>query len=177
MPAKIPTEIWKVIQEFPNYAVSNHGGVKRLVSPFRTPGGIIKRRLNLSGYWEVTLKHGDKRRRRQIGRLVALAFLQPDPERDETNHKNGIRHDDRLENLEWVTHRENMIHAYHVLDGQALRGEACPHHKLTEQDVAEIRNLLSKGIPQMAIGKLFGVSGTAVWYIKHGRNWAHLKSL
>lgn len=170
----MPAEVWKTIQEFPNYAVSTLGNVRRIAPPFRTPGGLIKLRLNLSGYQEVTLKQGPKRRRRQVHRLTALAFLTPEPGRHETNHKNGIRHDGRLENLEWVSHTENMMHAYHVLDGDALKGVDNPMHKLTEDEVWTIRSLLQTGMAQARIGKMFGISQAAVWYIKHGRNWKHI---
>jgi hypothetical protein len=174
MSEAIPTESWEKIEEFPNYAVSNLARIKRITHPVRTAGGIIKQHINQSGYWEVTLKHGKIRKRRQVHRLLALAFLPPDPPRDELNHKNGVRHDTRLENLEWVTHQENMWHAYNVLDGQALRGEEATQAKLKENDIHQIRELLKSGMTLIAIGKLFGVSGTAIYYIKSGRNWKHV---
>lgn len=170
------TEIWRTIQEFPAYEVSNFGRVKRTAPPIRTPGGIIKLRLNTSGYAEVTLKHQRTRKRRQVHRLLALAFLPMEPGRPEINHRNGIRHDNLLGNLEWVAHKENMMHAYHVLNGNALKGEACPHAKLTADNVVAIRKLLHLGVPQAEIGHMFGVSQTAIYYIKSGRSWVHVPS-
>lgn len=51
----------------------------------------------------------------QIHRLVAMAFIKNPNNKSEVNHKNGIRNDNRAENLEWTTHRDNVIHSYNVL--------------------------------------------------------------
>ena len=172
-PVDYTNEVWKTIEEFPDYAVSSLARIRRITNP-RTPGGIRKQKINQSGYWEVTLKRGEIRKRRQVHRLLALSFLPVEPGRNEINHKNGIRHDNRLENIEWVTHQENMMHAYHVLDGEALAGEDNYWAKLKGSDIPEIRKLLNAGMPLMAIGKLYGVSGTAIYWIKSGKNWNHI---
>lgn len=95
---------WKVIQEFPNYEVSNKGDVrnistKRTLAPCSEPGG----------YAYVTLSKNS----RSIHRLVAKAFLPNHAERDTVNHKNHNRQDNRVENLEWSSMSEQNRHKTH----------------------------------------------------------------
>ena len=97
-------EEWRVIENFPNYSVSNMGNV------MNTKTNKILR-LNLhSGYLKVCLVNDVCRKGYSVHRLVATAFI-PNPEnKAEVNHKNKVKTDNRLENLEWMTHTENMQH-------------------------------------------------------------------
>lgn len=75
----------------------------------------IKQRLNNDGYYEITVGNNSKRRKCGVHRLVALAFL-PNPDNlPEVNHKNYVRTDNRAENLEWISHYDNI--AYSVKNG------------------------------------------------------------
>lgn len=64
-----------------------------------------------NGYTRVTLIKDKKTKVFSVHRLVALAFLNPDKYRKDVNHKNGIKTDNRIENLEWCNKQENTIHA------------------------------------------------------------------
>lgn len=102
-------EKWNPIEESNNkYSISDMGRVKNNIT-----GNMLKPIENRKGYVKVNLhlEHGE-RLNRQIHRLVAIAFI-PNPEnKPEVNHKNGIKNDNRVDNLEWVTGEENIRHAY-----------------------------------------------------------------
>lgn len=102
----------KQIKDFPGYFVSDVGDIYSLFG-----SALFKLKLDLSnnGYLRATLYKDHKRNKKSIHRLVAEAFI-PNPEnKPQINHKNGDKKDNRVENLEWVTQSENMLHAYSVL--------------------------------------------------------------
>lgn len=100
-------EHWKPVNEFENlYEVSDHGRVRRV------GGKILKLHLR-SRYLFIALHNGKRTRTLDVHRLVAEHFCDGrSEERNEVNHKNLNKLDNRAENLEWVSHLENVRHAF-----------------------------------------------------------------
>ena len=104
-------EIWhKCEVPFTRYEVSNLGRVR--VAHTRL---VLKPKKHRDGYLEVTLSYKGLKKYRKIHALVATAFVEGWREGLEVNHKNGVKSDNRAENLEWVTSSENKQHARDVL--------------------------------------------------------------
>ena len=164
-------EEWRPVVGFEHlYEVSNHGRVRRIQRPMR-PG-------RLHGYLFVTLSRKGVYTKGSIHRLVAEAFIGPIPGKMEVNHLNGVRDDNRVENLEIVTHAENVRHARRVLGrrfgGIPRKGEANRSCKLTAAQVIAIRTRRSNGERTKDLGREFGVRQDHIYEIIHRRAWKHL---
>ena len=105
------TEIWhKCEVPYTRYEVSNLGRVRN-----ERTGQVLRLRKGRSGYFDVLLKYKGQEKRFYVHKLVATAFVEGWREGLEVNHKNGVKTDNRAENLEWVTASENHQHAHDVL--------------------------------------------------------------
>lgn len=110
-------EIWSSISGYKHYQISNFGRVKSLPR-FTKNGRCLTEKIlaasNNGEYKKIYLCENNTKSRFYIHRLVACAFI-PNPEnKPEINHKNGIKTDNRVENLEWVSKSENLQHAHKI---------------------------------------------------------------
>lgn len=158
---------WKQIEDFPEYEVSSEGCVRR-------NNYILKPQLNSKGYLRVSLYHNKKV---LVHRLVAKAFISNPENKPQVNHRNGVKTDNRVCNLEWVTNSENQKHGNALGIIKHPVGEAAKNAKLTEQAVRNIkerykRNSRTDGA--FAIAKEYGVSGQTILNIIHGKKWRHV---
>lgn len=145
------------------YAVNKQGGVwsygsKRYLKPY----------LSTFGYPTVKLKNSEKYRHHRVHRLVMLTLATPDPLKTDVNHINGIKTDNRIENLEWCTHLENMNHAH--TSGLIPQKRV----KLTEDLVIEIRTAFSRGDSFTSIHRKFPINKSSVHAVIYGRTWRNV---
>lgn len=104
-------EEWRAVNGFEGkYEVSSLGRVR---SCFNGNTRIRKQRVNMYGYYVVSLSLGGHRRKiARVNRLVAIAFI-PNPDNlSDVNHKDKDRLNNRVDNLEWASHQSNVIHSY-----------------------------------------------------------------
>lgn len=146
-------EIWKQVIGYEGiYEVSNLGNIKS-IGRYR----FVKRNMSKCFFKELILKSGTSngylgvilnkecfRKRFSTHRLVAEAFI-PNPEnKPQVNHINGIKKDNRVQNLEWNTASENTQHAIKLGLLKILKGENRYNSKLKKDDVLFIRNSILK---------------------------------
>jgi hypothetical protein len=103
-------------------------------------------------------------------RLVAETFIPNPNNLPCVNHINGIKSDNRVENLEWCTYQQNTIHALNVGLAIGLSGEANGNAKLTAQDVDTVRNYCGKET-QTSLARRFGVTPSNIGCIQRGTSW------
>ena len=164
------TERWEPIAEAPSYSISSHGRVARIAGGQGARPLLRKQDVESTGYVRVRLSENGIRLRLSVHRLVALAFLGPPPtKKHQVAHYDGVKTNNRAENLRWATCKENM--ADKQRHGSQARGETQGRSKVTEEDVFAIR---SSGDTYYALAARYGISRNTVYRIRKRLNWAHV---
>ena len=162
-------ELWSTVRGFPLYAVSNQG---RILSLRR--GTYLKLRERPDGYLQVRLRRrrGSPKKGLTVHRIVARAFIGPRPEGLQIAHRDGVKSNNRVENLMYATAAENASHK--ATHGTLLRGEAVGNSVLTAEDVLKIRRLHAEGVTQRRIAEMFGTHFGNINAIIKGKSWKWL---
>lgn len=176
-------EIWKPVAGYEGiYEVSNLGRVRSLDREVANrwgttkpvPGAIRTIAVKREGYCFVNLFRRSRGRPMYVHRLVAIAFL-PNPEGlPQVNHIDGDKLNNRADNLEWCTGKENCQHAVAEALYQTWRGEQTVMAKLTELDVSNIRSRWASGEKQNALAREYGVRPGTIHKIVHRQRWQHV---
>jgi len=144
-------EEWKTIKEYTNYEASNLGKIRNKLTGVINEGGYNRRylRCKLGG-----ISHN-------IHRIIAQTWLDNPNKLPQVNHKNGNKHDNRVENLEWCTAYENVRHSFDTgLNKGPKKGEDSNCSKLnniTIQYIKSIHKPYSKHFSTKALAKQYGV--------------------
>lgn len=167
-------EIFKdVIGYEGKYFVSNLGNIKSSPKTHRRKEIILKTMPLKGGYLTVDLCKDKLVTKTLVHRIVANAFI-PNPEnKPQVNHINGNKQDNRVENLEWVTHSENQLHSIKI-GIRTTKGEKNSQSKLRSEQVLEI---LKDNRLYKFIAADYGISIYTVSDIKRGYSWTHITNL
>ena len=167
----------EIYRDIPNYEgyyqVSDKGNVRSVDRIIKYTNGRtktlkstpIKTRVSKTGYAVVLLNKNNTKKSLLVHRLVAIAFIPNLTNQLEVNHLNGLKTDNRVENLEWCFRKHNVSHAY---------ATALQKSKLNKNQVSEIKQLIMKGLSQRAVGRMFGVSHTNIQLINNGVIWGEI---
>jgi len=207
----LENEIWKVVEGYEDYAVSNLGRIKSFKKWHGINERILKQCKDSDDYFIVDLYKNKKGKSKRVHRLVHEAHKEKLEEGYNAHHINEDREDNNFENLKSVSESEhqNLHHIgkyrseetknkmsenhadfkgkKHPLFGkhhsketklkmsEKQKGEKSHNHKLTEEQVIQIKLLLREGIlTQKEIAYMFDVSRTTISDIKTGKMWNHV---
>lgn len=177
-------EEWRPVVGYEGlYEVSNWGALRSLDRVKTNPiagehivkGKVLNPVKNQKGYLRFILWKDGKKFSAGVHRLVAAAFIPNLHNYPEINHKDGLKDNNYLGNLEWCTTKENIKHSY-VTGLRALdhaQGEKNGRSKLSSKQVKEIRNM-GNTIRQIDLAELYGVSQLTISKILNRKLWTHI---
>jgi hypothetical protein len=151
-------QTFKVIEEYPNFSISQCGKIKN-----NTSGKILKTVIHKKGYEVINIKPYGRGAGKslKIHRLVAKAFLPNPLNKLQVNHLDGNKQNNHMNNLEWATASENMKHAFDT----GLKTPSLQVKRFTESEAIEIAKAYKfrcRKNGANALAKRFGTSHSVI---------------
>lgn len=175
----LENENWKDIPNYEeSYQISNLGRIKSKIRIGKFgqlyPEKILKFIKSNKGYYRINLYKNKQGKKHLIHRLIAKVFIPNINNYPQINHKNGVKTDNRIENLEWCTQKQNSQHASNL--GLLNCGIKSNLSKLKDKNIPIIRNLYyNKKWKIRQIAKYFSVHDYTIRLIVDYRTWKHIK--
>lgn len=167
--------VLKPIPNYPYYSIDKNGTIfsfrKKMYKALK--GSMAK-----NGYLLVKVCNEKGVKRFPAHRLVAATWLQKPSNIVQINHLDGVKTNNKITNLEWVTAKQNIQHAFATGLMKNLQGSASHFSKLQENQVIEIKKELKnykKGLFQI-LGKKYGVHASTINKIYKGQTWLCLSA-
>ncbi len=177
--------VWKDIPGYEGYYQVSTGGRVKSVDrevigidgkTYKYRGKVLKQRLNHKGYPDVNLSKDRNYKTITTHILVAKTFINNPENKPQVNHIDADKTNNNVNNLEWVTNKENMIHASKkgLLNN---KHENNPNAILNIKEVLEITYLLKRNVPIKKIANKYKVSIHCIYDIKRGKRWKGVTNL
>jgi hypothetical protein len=167
-------ETWKDALGYEGYyQVSDLGRVRsvdKTTAARSFKGKVLKPKTNKGGYLEVHLSINGASYHEKVHRLVAVVFLDNPSNLPQVNHINGVKADNRAENLEWCTCKHNVNEAFRT--GLNANHE---RHRWSILTIEQVREVLESNKPSSYFSEKFDISKTAIKDIRRGKSWRFAK--
>lgn len=173
-------EQWKAIPNYSRYEASDCGRLRSLNYKNSRTVRVLKPALTEDGYLKTMLQDDSGRYHSlTVHHFVTLAFLGPREEGLQVNHKDGVKTNNSISNLEYCTASQNVRHAFDNGLEMPLRGQDNPFAKLKDDDVRHIRAVAASGgryYGRKDLAEMYGVSECHIKEIVNYRRgaWSHI---
>lgn len=169
-------EVWRAIPGVEAYEASTRGRLRSITHLVidtrgrrqRKTGKLLKPTLSVAGYHVVGMGRVPKIAQLFVHRVVAKTFIPNPAKLPEINHKNGVKTDNQISNLEWISTTENQRHRRRILNKNTFA------RKLRADDAVDIRILRSFGATLSGIAKAYDITRAHASSISRGVNWSKL---
>lgn len=173
---------WSVYPECNSYGASKDGRVCSFDYKHTGNTQELVQHTDRHGYRYVFMKINNRKVKRFVHRVVLSAFVENTENKPQVNHKNGIRTDNRIENLEWCTAKENCLHAYRengrknselqIREAKkSFSHENNPKSKISFDIAKKIISDRKRGCLLKEISRKYGISVSQVGAICNGKYW------